>query len=204
MDQDDHDAERAVRASLRWLWLGFLLAVAGDAAYLLFSVPLIGVSIACNLIGALVLFAASAKADEAESYPRYSRDFALRRFRLTLLALLLFSAMGAKGLAGVTLTGSGQEVRIFMALIMYALAPLIFLIGPGGDHDEELTRSQIARAMKIGYAALLAAALVVIGVAIVLPALLMPAIAWGLYGAIAVPIVAYVVLDWCSDRNNDV
>jgi hypothetical protein len=204
MDQDDLDAQRAVRASFRWLWVGFLLAIAGDAAFLLFAEPLIGVSIACNLVGATVLMTASYKVGEAESYPRYSRDFTLKRFRLLLIVLLLIAAMGAKALAGLPLPPADQEVRIFQAIIMYVLAPVVFLIGPGREYDEELTRTQFAQAMKIGYAVLLIAALAVIGVAIMIPALLMPVVAWGLYAGIAMPILAYVILDWRNDRNADV
>jgi hypothetical protein len=202
-EREDLVVERLARLSFRLQWLGIGFLFANSLTEFILPESLYWIGIVLTAMSVVVIFASAAKITEADAaaYPRHHRDIQSGRWRGALVAILFLAMMGAKAIALLPFPPAIASWQLWYGLAMLLLAPAALVIGPKAEFEEEITRALRARALRLGYATLVVVLVLVIAAAALAPTHLMAALAWGLFAGIAVPILAYVVFDWLSDRG---
>jgi hypothetical protein len=202
-EREDAEAERLVRISFFWQWLGLGLLIAGQVLRFVLPDEYIPAECVLVLIAVGITFYSISKVTDADAaaYPRQHRDVQQKRFRVSLVAMLMLGSFGAGELARLPVPPALDLVMLWYGLTMLLVPAFCFTYGVKRDLDEEINRILRTKALRLGYVTLLLVLVAVAVVAAIRPAALMIALAWGLFAGIAVPILAYVVLDWLSDRG---
>lgn len=201
LDPDDAETERMLRNSFRLQWLTFvlllstwaLLLVAPAKYHAAFSWLLVATVGLAFYTGFKVSFADGAVTS------RYFLDAFHKRWKFSLVYTLIFGLLGVRHV----LEFPAKHDAIVLAVgIFFLLIPSASLVmGPKGDFEEEISRILRYRALRVGNLTALAVLAIAIVMAFYWPTALIVTLAWGLFAASAVPVLAYVILDWLTERG---
>ena len=207
IEPEDPETGRLLRNSFRWQWLNSALLLSIIAVDFVrpqghfFTKTTTLLLVAVFVAGAY----ASSKVRDVDGVvtfrSRYYLDMQSGRWRFSLLSMLIYGLFGVHHLTQFSYLH--DPVSLALDLLLVLLPSVSLVMGPKAEFAEEITRVLRGRALRVGYVTALLVLVAVTVTAIYWPAELMTSFAWGLFTAAAVPIFAYVVLDWMSDRGGD-
>ena len=207
LEPEGPETGRLLRNSFRWQWVIFALMVSIIALDFVrpqghfFTKTTTLLLVAVFIAGAY----AASKVRDVDGVvtfrSRYYLDKQSGRWRFSLLNMLIFGLFGARDLT--QFSPSHDAIALVFSILLLLLPSVSLVMGPKAEFQEEITRALRGRAMRVGYVTALLVLVAVTVTAIYWPAELMTSFAWGLFTAAAMPIFAYVVLDWMSDRGGD-